>query len=259
MVIIKLNELKTIICKNCDYEFNGKYCSNCSQSAKANSRLTFKSTISDFFDTVFNLDKGFIYTFWNLLKQPGFVTRRFINGRRRNFTNPTKYLIIATAIQALGEYLIMFEEQGVPFRVFSFLSAELNQNMHSWNETLTLDYPILFGILNLAVWPIPFYFLFRKLKNNIPELIAVMMYFYGTIVILIQVMALIHNPITGKNIPIELVSLLATVYMLYALFSFYKKGSISWRIPRIIIAMLFLLTFRLFILPFILAYFFPLN
>lgn len=248
-----------MICKNCNFEFNGTYCPNCSQSAKANNRLTFKSIIADFLDTVFNLDKGFIYTFWNLLKQPGFVTRSFINGKRKNFTNPTKYLIIATAIQALVEYLIMYKEQGIPFTSFFFLSDKLNENMHLWNQTLTLDYPILFGIINLMIWPIPFYFLFKELKNNMPELIATMMYFYGTIVILIQAMSFIHNPITEKNLPIELVSLLATVYMLYGLFSFYQKGSISWRIPRIIVAMLFLFVFRLFLLPVSLAYFFPLN
>lgn len=248
-----------MICKNCDFEFNGKYCPNCSQSAKANSRLTFKNITSDFLDTVFNLDKGFIFTFWNLLKQPGFVTRSFIDGKRKNFTNPTKYIILATAIQALGEYLFMFEEQGVPFTKFFFLSSELNENMHLWNETMTLDYPILFGIINLLVWPIPLYFLFKKLKNNIPEIISAMMYFYGTIVILIQVMALVYTPTTGKNLPIELVSFLATIYMLYGLLSFYKKGSISWRIPRIIVAMLFLLVYRLFILPLSLAYFYPIT
>ena len=248
-----------MICKNCDYEFHGKYCPNCSQSVKANSRLTFKNIIADFFDTVFNLDRGFFFTFWNLLKQPVFIIQGFINGKRKRFTNPVKYLIITTAIQALSESIIMFEEQGIPFTSFSFLSNELNQNMHLWNQSLTLDYPILFGIINLLVWPIPFYFLFKKLKHNIPELIAVMIYIYGTVVILIQIMAFIHNPLTGKNMSIELVSFMATVYMIYVLLKFYRRGSISWRIPRIIIAMIFLFVFRMFILPFSLAYFFPLN
>ena len=259
MAIIKLNELKTIICKNCGFEFIGSYCPNCSQSVKANSRLTFKNIIKDFFDTVFNLDKGFFFTFWNLLKQPEFIVQGFISGKRKRFTNPVKYLIIATAIQALSESIIMFKEQGIPFTSFTFLSNELNQNMHLWNQSLTLDYPILFGIINLLFWPIPFYFLFKKLKHNIPELIAVMMYIYGTIVILIQIIAFIHNPLTGKNMPIELVSLLATGYMIYVLLKFYKRGSISWRIPRIIIAMIFLFVFRIFILPFSMAYLFPLN
>ena len=71
------------------------------------------------------------------------------------------------AIQALSESIIMFEEQGIPFMSFAFLSDELNQNMHLWNQSLTLDFPILFGIINLLFWPIPFYFLFKKLKHNI--------------------------------------------------------------------------------------------
>ena len=251
--------MKKIICKNCDFEFIGSYCPNCSQSVKANSRLTFKNIINDFFDNVFNLDKGFFFTIWNLLKQPRFILQGFISGKRKKFTNPVKYLIIATAIQALSQSIIMFKEQGIPFTSFSFLSNQFNQNMHLWHQSMTLDYPILFGIINLLFWPIPFYFLFKKLKHTIPELIAVMMYIYGTIVILIQIIAFIHNPLTGKNMPIELVILLATGYLIYVLLKFYKRGSISWRIPRIIIAMMFLFAFKIFILPFSMAYLFPLK
>lgn len=83
------------------------------------------------------------------------------------------------------------------------------------------------------------------------------MYFYGTIVILIEVMVILYNPITNRNIPIELVALLSTVYTIFALLKFYKKGGISWRIPRIIFATIILAIFRMFILPFFLAWFFP--
>ena len=251
--------MKTIICKNCDSKFEGIYCPNCSQSIRANSRLTIKSIITDFIDTSFSLDKGFIHTLWKLLKQPGYVARSFIEGKRKQFTNPIKYLFVVTAFQALIEYLFMHKEQGIPFKEFSFLSDSLNQNMHLWNESLTLNYPILFGIVNLLFWPIPLYFLFRKLKYNYSELIIAMMYFYGTIVVLIELMVIIYNPIANKNIPIELVSLLATIYMLYTLLNFYKKGSISWRIPRIILAMGLLFAFRIFLLPFFLAWFFPMQ
>lgn len=251
--------MKRIICKNCDFPFEGAYCPICAQSIKANDRLTIKNIVSDFFDTVFNFDKGFFYTFWSLLKQPGVVARSFIQGKRKRFTNPVKYLIIATAIQALFEYIFMYEEQGVPFTNYSFLSNSMNQNMHLWNESMTLNYPILFGIINLLFWPIPLYFLFKKLKYNFSELIVSMMYFYGTIVILIELMVMIYTPITKRNIPIELVSLLATIYLTYAFLNFYRKDTISWRIPRIAVVLIILLAFRMFILPFSLAWLFPLN
>ena len=251
--------MKTIICKNCDSKFEGTYCPNCSQSINANSRLTIKGIVTDFIDTTFSLDNGFIYTLWNLLKKPGDVARRFIEGKRKQYTNPVKYLFVATAFQALIEYLFMHEEEGVPYKSFSFLSDALNQNMHMWNESLTLNYPILFGIVNLLFWPIPLFFLFRKIKYNYPELIVAMMYFYGTIVILIEVMVIIYNPIANRNISIELVALVGTVYSIFAFLNFYKKREISWRIPRVIFSIIILTLFRMFVCPFFLAWFFPIQ
>lgn len=153
----------------------------------------------------------------------------------------------------------MYKEQGVPFMEYSFLSASINQNMHLWNELFTLEYPIYFGIINLLFWPLPLYVLFRKLDYNLTELVASMMYFYSTIVILIELTVMIYSPVSQTNIPIELVSLVAIIYMVYALLSFYKKGDISWRIPRITLALLFLYAFRMFILPFSMATLFPLK
>ena len=253
----KKSDLETIDCKNCNTQFEGNYCPNCSQSVEGNSRLEYKQIVTDFMDTVFNLDKGFFYTVWNLLKRPGFVAQSFIDGKRKMFTNPVKFFIIATAIQALIEYLFMYKEEGVPYTSFSFLSEGMNQNMHLWNEALTLDYPILAGVVNLLIWPLPLYFLFRKLDYNFTELIASMLYFYGTIVILIEAMVVFYIPIMKKNIPIAFVSLLGTCYMIYSFSSFFRKGSISWRIPRIIISLLCLFVFRMFLFSFLLAWLFP--
>ena len=251
--------MKTIICKNCDSQFDGTYCPNCAQSIKANSRLTFKSIISDFFDNIFNLDKGFFYTFWNLIRRPGFVVQSFIDGKRKRFTNPVKFFIIATASQALFEYFFMQKEQGIPFTNFSFLSNEMNQSMHLWNQILTLGNPILFGIIKILIWPLPLYFLFKRLNYNLAELITGMMYFFSTVVILLMLITVIHNPITKNNLSMELVIIIATSYMIYALLKFYKNASMAWRLTRIIIALLILVTFRIFIVPFSLSLIFPLN
>jgi len=225
----------------------------------ANSRLTFKSIISNFIDTIFNIDKGFFYTFWNLIRRPGFVVQSFIDGKRKRFTNPVKFFIIATAMQALFEYFFKHKEQGIPFTSFSFLSVEMNHSMHLWNQIITLDYPILFGVLKILIWPIPLYFLFKKLNYNLAELITGMMYFFSTIVILLMLITMIHNPITNNNLSMEFVIILVTSYMIYALFNFYKKASISWRISGFITTFLILFALRVFILPFSLSWFFPLN
>lgn len=251
--------METILCKNCDTSFTGRYCPNCTQSVEANSRLSFKQVVLDFFDTIFNLDKGFFYTIWNLLKRPGFVAQSFIDGKRKRFTNPVKYFIISTAAQALTLYFFAPEEQNIPSMHFPFLSIEMNENIHLWNQLLSLNYPILIGLINLVFWAVLLYFLFRKLKYNLTELLAILMYFYGTVFLILYMISMIYTPLSQKNVPIELVSFLGAGYMIYAFLNFYKKGSISWRIPRIILVLLALFVFRFFILLFPFAWFFPIN
>lgn len=251
--------METIICKNCDTQIDGSYCPNCSQSKKANSRLTFKSIISDFFETIFNFDKGFFYTIWNLILHPGFVVNSFIDGKRKRFTNPVKFFIIAKAIQALFDYFFMKKEHGIPFTNFSFISNEMNQSMRLWNQILLLEYPISFGFIQILIWPIPLYFLFKRSKYNLAELITGIMYFLSTVVILIMIISMIHNPITKTNLSMELVMIIGVFYMVYALIRFYETVSLVSRLIRIIIAFLILFTFRVFIIPYSLSWFFPLS
>lgn len=247
------------ICKNCSTQFRGNYCPHCAQSVEANSRLNFKNTVADFIDTVFNLEKGFFYTFWNLLKQPGKVAKSFIDGKRKRFTNPIKYLILTIAIKAIFDYFLLTKDEGVPFTSFSFLSEEMNRKMQFWNQFMNLDYPLLFGVLNLLIWPIPFYFLFKKLKYNYTELITMFMYLSGTVVILIELLVIIYLPITGGIAPMPLVALLSLSYFFYAILQFYKKGTVKFRIIKIVVALLFVAVFRILILPLLLSILIPIT
>ena len=94
-------------CKNCHQVFAGYYCPSCGQRTIANYRLSWKDVFSDFIDNVFNLDKGFLFTLWNVLIRPGKVGRAFINGERKKYTSPIRYLIIAVAVQALFDYWLI--------------------------------------------------------------------------------------------------------------------------------------------------------
>ena len=153
----------------------------------------------------------------------------------------------------------MHPEQGIPFTTFPFLSDAINKNMYEWNQIFTLNYPIVLGVINLFIWPIPLYFLFKRYNYNYTELVSALIYFYSTIVIIIMISSIIFNPLSGQNLPIELVSMIALLYLTYAFTNFFQHGRISFYPLRIITSLLCILIFRIFLLPFSMALLFPLK
>lgn len=246
-----------IICKNCDLKYEGKFCPNCSQSQLANYRLNFKGVVIDFFDNIFNFDKGLLFTFWNLLKQPHFVAQSFIEGKRKRFTSPVKYFVISTIIQALVAYLILNDSTSIPTIEFSFLSEETNQSIKYWGELMTFNYPVILGIITTIVWTILIYIFFKKSKYNFTELLVSSLYFYGTIFILINLFSIAYKPITNDNIPMSLVSFIGFAYMIFAYYNFFKRVHIFWRVTKIISVFFGLFIFRMLIFPLILDGLFP--
>lgn len=244
--------MTTITCKNCDFEFEGKFCPNCSQSQHANHRLNPKEVVSEFIDTIFNFDKGLWYTFWNLLKQPHFVAQSFIEGKRKRFTNPVKYFVISTIIQALFAYLFLGDSTDIPTVEFPFLSQATNQSIKYWGELMTFEYPIILGVISALVWTVLIYILFKKSKYNFTELLVSSLYFYGTIFILINLISVVYKPFTHENIPMGLVSLTGFAYMTFAYFNFFKRVRPLWRLIKIIIVFFGLFIFRMLIFPLIL-------
>lgn len=251
--------MKTITCKNCDFEFEGKFCPDCSQSQLANNRLKFTSVVSEFFDTIFNFDKGLWYTFWSLIKQPHIVAQNFIEGKRKRFTNPVKYFVISTIIQAIVAYLFLSDSTSIPTIDFFFLPDETNQNIKYWGELLTFNYPVLLGIISTLIWTVLIYLLFRKSKYNFTELLVSSLYFYGTIFILINLISIVYKPLTNDNLPMNLVSVIGFVYMTFAYFNFFKGVSVVWRLLKIFIVFFGMFVFRMLILPLILDSLFPIN
>lgn len=58
-----------ILCKNCGKEVDGKYCSECGQSAKTD-RLTWKSVLESLVHGIFHMDNTFMRTTWVLIRNP---------------------------------------------------------------------------------------------------------------------------------------------------------------------------------------------
>lgn len=84
------------ICKNCEQEFNTSFnfCPNCGQQSKDDLtvKVLFYNTISNYF----SFDARFFKSFFPLLFKPGYLAKKFIEGKRLLYLHPAQlYLFIS--------------------------------------------------------------------------------------------------------------------------------------------------------------------
>lgn len=84
-------------CLNCGkaLKLSDNYCSECGQ-INNNPKVSFGQLSFDFLSNYFSLDSKFVRSFVPFLFKPGFLTNRFIEGKRMSYVNPVRhYFIIA--------------------------------------------------------------------------------------------------------------------------------------------------------------------
>ena len=92
-----------MVCKNCEASFEGKFCSNCSQTADIH-RVTLKHFFHELFHAMTHTDKGILLLAKALLTRPGHVAREYLDGKRKKYFNPLSFLVITAAISAFAIY-----------------------------------------------------------------------------------------------------------------------------------------------------------
>lgn len=83
-------------CKNCEQQFdeNFKFCPNCGQQSKdeLTVKVLFYNTISNYF----SFDARFLKSFFPLLFRPGYLAKKFVDGKRLLYLHPAQlYLFIS--------------------------------------------------------------------------------------------------------------------------------------------------------------------
>lgn len=246
-------------CNNCGSDFGGNFCFNCGQIDSANNRLVFSNIAKEFFDNTFNIHKGFFYTFWNLIIQPSKVAKLYIQGKRKKYTNPTRYLVIALAALATMQYWTQMNEviNNDNFEGFPFLSKELNNSARQWDLRLLTDWTLLGNLLEALVLPLGLYWLFRKLKYNYSELLVLSFYLISNSIFITIILVGLPKFLISYYTPTFFVFGTIIIYYVYALLNFFKEVSLLRRIFFIIIGLIIFFLLRFLLIPLIFALLFP--
>jgi hypothetical protein len=249
------------ICKNCSSDFIGNFCSHCGQRSIANKRLQIREVLQDFLDNTFNIHRGLFFTFYNLIIRPGKVGHTYLEGQRKTYTNPTRYMVIALAFQTFIDYWFETTEviKNDKYFNFSFLSEQINESMEIWNVKLAVEYLLFTNLFQIVVIPALFYVLFKFLNFNYTELLTVSFYFNPTILFINMPILLITKVVFGIYISKEIIILIFLAYLIWSNLSFFKVVPFWNRLLRILTAIGIFMFLRVFLLPYVLSLILPIT
>jgi len=109
-------------CKSCGNQFIGSYCNLCGEKVITHKDRSFHTFLSNVLIAITFADNRFIKTLWLTIKNPGFLSKEYANGRRVNYIRPLQLFFILNLIYFLFPALQLFN---------SSLRTQMNYLFHS--------------------------------------------------------------------------------------------------------------------------------
>jgi Protein of unknown function (DUF3667) len=219
-------------CLNCGTAVTDKFCPHCGQKAGVK-RLNWKTLVEEI-RYWYNLDNGFLKTTLELALRPGRLYKNYLDGKRKRYYEPISFLLIC-----ITTFLVVYE---IDLAIMDFPRANTTTLLTNDPATKAMidkyRTVIEFIILPFTTFIILIFVAHPRL--NYVEVLGVSFFAFSFLFILLSiefVLAMILK-INSQTNEFDIVSL--TIYLawsLYASYSFYKKYSIRFLIPRILIAL----------------------
>lgn len=103
-----LNSNVEHICKSCGNTFVGLYCNVCGEKVIEPKDRKFKTFLGSVLIATTFVDNKFAKSLWLTIKNPGFLSREYVDGRRINYMRPLQMFFILNLIYFLFPTLQMF-------------------------------------------------------------------------------------------------------------------------------------------------------
>jgi len=94
------------VCANCEAPITGDYCARCGERIVDHDALTLRGFARSSFHAMSDLETGLLPTLKWLLTRPGFLTREYLDGRRRPYVRPLRLFLIINVLYFLVQPLL---------------------------------------------------------------------------------------------------------------------------------------------------------
>ncbi len=216
-------------CKNCGNNVEDKFCAHCGQAAKVG-RLTFSSLLSEFSESILNVDKGFFFTLKSLSVNPGHVIRAYINGKRKNHFKPIAYLLILATLQ-----FFITQVSGQNTFIDDFISGfakgaldrEGISDIPSALKWFSKNYAYA-TLLLIPIFSLSSFICFKKFGTNYLEHFVLNAYVAGHQAIVYSIFALLRTQFNFDEV-VSISLFVSFSYALWVFLQFYREEK-GWRI-----------------------------
>lgn len=221
-------------CLDCGAALTDRFCAHCGQPADTH-RITLKHLLlHDLPHSVWHVDKGLAFTFWQLLTRPGLTIRGYLAGQRTRQFRPVSYLLLLVGLAAL---------------VMSAFQSDLQQAMLTSQPTtagsppvalmsvvmdrflsIIIKHPYLMQLVLMPLNSLVAWWLLRRAGYNYAEVLLANAFIGGTLTVLnlvIMTPALLMNNAAS----LRLTSLL--VYVLMLLYPFWVNAQLLLAAPAL--------------------------
>jgi hypothetical protein len=144
-------------CKNCGHVLRGNYCSNCGQQSQVH-KIDAHHFLHDIPHSILHVDKGFPYTFKQLIKRPGSALKEYLEGRRVQYFRPFGYVITMSAISTLLVHWMQL--------LTRHLYLKQTGNSFEWGESFFNKYKSIFIFLMIPIVSLCTWLVFKKHRFN---------------------------------------------------------------------------------------------
>lgn len=165
-------------CINCNFSYKGNFCPNCGQKL-IDKRLTVRDSVNWLFSSVFNLEKGFIYTTKELFLRPGEVVRDVINGITVRHAHPFRFAFVwATLSAIIAVYVHAYDEIGAITTSFG-PQSEVQAEFGKWWGEFMKKYMSFILLISIPLYSVGSAIMYKKRKFHFAEHLVLNSYASG--------------------------------------------------------------------------------
>ncbi|MDO7876162.1 DUF3667 domain-containing protein [Hymenobacter sp. ASUV-10] len=149
-------------CLNCEAALTGPFCAQCGQ-ATSTRRFTWGYLLHEVLHSVWHVDKGVVYTIWEMLRRPGHTMRRYLAGQRVQLFKP---LALVLLVAGIASFLIL----ALHVEVLPEMPARTPAERHGLAVSqVAMKYLAWFTVATLPGFALLSWGLLRRLRYNFVE------------------------------------------------------------------------------------------